>query len=342
MLPGLGSTHLLPKIVGRQRRRWSWFSPHGCIDAREAAEIGLVNKVVPAESSCWRRRAATPECAVAECDPSAAGRRETQAIHYGATVTLEPRPCRTSARTVERAACKRRTSSPDGLTAVQFPVTSNQPDENRKRWRESRAYGAYVPFDAPAAGADQRADLPPKPDGPEKAVAYYDEDSRHDGGRGGGGRVSTEVDPLERRRRASSPRRPIPFRGEAGSGADRQGSRPAARHQRPPTSRGLAARGYVAAIETAANAVAAGSARNVLVIASDCRMGAPRGALEAKLGDGAARLPGERGQGDREASRARARGRQRAAGSCGAAEGESLHSQLGGSLRRSRRATRPT
>ena len=34
-------------------------------------------------------------------------------------------------------------------------------------------------------------------------------------------------------------------------------------------------------------AVAAGAARNVLVVASDCRMGAPRGALESKLGDGA-------------------------------------------------------
>jgi 3-hydroxy-3-methylglutaryl CoA synthase/uncharacterized OB-fold protein len=42
------------------------------------------------------------------------------------------------------------------------------------------------------------------------------------------------------------------------------------------------------ALEAALNAVAAGSARNALVIASDCRMGAPRGGLEPKLGDGAA------------------------------------------------------
>ena len=35
-------------------------------------------------------------------------------------------------------------------------------------------------------------------------------------------------------------------------------------------------------------AVTASAARYALVIASDCRMGAPRGALEAKLGDGAA------------------------------------------------------
>jgi uncharacterized OB-fold protein/3-oxoacyl-[acyl-carrier-protein] synthase III len=47
-------------------------------------------------------------------------------------------------------------------------------------------------------------------------------------------------------------------------------------------------RAGTAALEAAANAVAAGAERNVLVVASDCRMGAPRGALESKLGDGAA------------------------------------------------------
>jgi hydroxymethylglutaryl-CoA synthase len=42
------------------------------------------------------------------------------------------------------------------------------------------------------------------------------------------------------------------------------------------------------ALENAVHAVASGAARNVLVVAADCRMGSPRGALEAKLGDGAA------------------------------------------------------
>jgi uncharacterized OB-fold protein/3-oxoacyl-[acyl-carrier-protein] synthase III len=43
-----------------------------------------------------------------------------------------------------------------------------------------------------------------------------------------------------------------------------------------------------AALEHAIHAVAAGSVRNALVVASDCRMGAPRGALESNFGDGAA------------------------------------------------------
>jgi 3-hydroxy-3-methylglutaryl CoA synthase len=42
------------------------------------------------------------------------------------------------------------------------------------------------------------------------------------------------------------------------------------------------------ALRGAADAVAAGSARNVLVIASDCRMGAPGSGLERSFGDGAA------------------------------------------------------
>jgi hydroxymethylglutaryl-CoA synthase len=42
------------------------------------------------------------------------------------------------------------------------------------------------------------------------------------------------------------------------------------------------------ALRAAADAVAAGSARSVLVVASDCRMGAPNSALERSSGDGAA------------------------------------------------------
>ena len=43
-------------------------------------------------------------------------------------------------------------------------------------------------------------------------------------------------------------------------------------------------RAGTSAIEAAYNAVAAGTAKNVLVVASDCRMGAPRGALESAAG----------------------------------------------------------
>lgn len=42
------------------------------------------------------------------------------------------------------------------------------------------------------------------------------------------------------------------------------------------------------ALQAALDAVAAGSARQVLVVAGECRTGAPRGALEARLGDAAA------------------------------------------------------
>src|SRR5439155_8629105 len=42
------------------------------------------------------------------------------------------------------------------------------------------------------------------------------------------------------------------------------------------------------ALRAALDAVKAGSARNVLVVASDCRPAAPRSALERNIGDGAA------------------------------------------------------
>ena len=46
ILPGLGSAHLLPRLVGRARARELVLSAHG-IDADEALRIGLVNRVVP-------------------------------------------------------------------------------------------------------------------------------------------------------------------------------------------------------------------------------------------------------------------------------------------------------
>ena len=48
ILPGLGSTHLLPRIVGRAKALELTMSAR-TIGAAEAAECGLVNKVVPAE-----------------------------------------------------------------------------------------------------------------------------------------------------------------------------------------------------------------------------------------------------------------------------------------------------
>jgi enoyl-CoA hydratase/carnithine racemase len=49
ILPGLGSAHLLPRIVGRARALELVLGA-GVIDAAEALRLGLVNRVVPAES----------------------------------------------------------------------------------------------------------------------------------------------------------------------------------------------------------------------------------------------------------------------------------------------------
>jgi enoyl-CoA hydratase/carnithine racemase len=48
MLPGFGSTHLLPRLVGRGRALELLLTARSIL-APEAAEIGLVNRVVPAE-----------------------------------------------------------------------------------------------------------------------------------------------------------------------------------------------------------------------------------------------------------------------------------------------------
>ena len=48
ILPGLGSTHLLPRIVGRARALELVMTARNVL-AEEAAEIGLVNRVVPGE-----------------------------------------------------------------------------------------------------------------------------------------------------------------------------------------------------------------------------------------------------------------------------------------------------
>lgn len=49
-------------------------------------------------------------------------------------------------------------------------------------------------------------------------------------------------------------------------------------------------RGFTSALRAAADAVKAGSARNVMAVASDCRLAAPNSTFEADFGDGAAAL----------------------------------------------------
>ena len=144
------------------------------------------------------------------------------------------------------------------------------------------SYGAYVPSTRlPLALIAGR---PAKQGGPEKAVAYYDEDSVTmavaaavaclagiDRSSVDGVLFASTTHPFREKQGAALIAKALDLRRDI-STSDLSGS----------------LRAGTAALESAANAVVAGSARNLLVIASDCRMGAPRSGLEAKLGDGAA------------------------------------------------------
>ncbi len=85
MLPGLGSTHLLPKIVGLGKALELVLTAR-IIDAREAAEIGLVNKVVADDRLMDEARSMA--AMIAECEPAALASAK-RALHYGAASTLE-------------------------------------------------------------------------------------------------------------------------------------------------------------------------------------------------------------------------------------------------------------
>lgn len=144
------------------------------------------------------------------------------------------------------------------------------------------SYGAYIPITRlPLAALSGR---PAKEGGPEKAVAYSDEDSvtlavaaAVDCLRGfersqiDGVYFASTTYPLREKQAASLIAKALDLRRDVKT-ADFSGS----------------LRAGTTALLAALDAVAAGSARQLLVIASDCRMGAPRGGLEPKLGDGAA------------------------------------------------------
>ena len=80
ILPGLGSTHLLPKIVGLAKAQELVLTAR-VIRAPEALEIGLVNRVVPAEELLPAARAMALE--MAENDPDALALAK-RALHHGA------------------------------------------------------------------------------------------------------------------------------------------------------------------------------------------------------------------------------------------------------------------
>lgn len=84
ILLGLGSTHLLPKIVGMHKAQELVMTAR-TITAHEAAEIGLVNHVVEADQLMVKARELARQCA--ECDPSTL-KFAKRAMHYGASVSL--------------------------------------------------------------------------------------------------------------------------------------------------------------------------------------------------------------------------------------------------------------
>jgi 3-hydroxy-3-methylglutaryl CoA synthase/uncharacterized OB-fold protein len=144
------------------------------------------------------------------------------------------------------------------------------------------SYGAYVPKTRlPLALISGR---PAKDGGPEKAVSDYDEDAvtlavtAASACLEGFDRSSVDAVlfastsyPLREKQAAATIAKALDLRRDVAT-SDHAGS----------------LRAGTGALEAALHAVAAGAAKRVLVIASDCRLGAPRGALEAKLGDGAA------------------------------------------------------
>jgi len=144
------------------------------------------------------------------------------------------------------------------------------------------AYGAYVPYNRlPLALISGR---PAKEGGPEKAVSDYDEDCVT-------AAVAAAIDCLSGVDRASVDG--LFFASTTYPYSEKQGAALIAkaldlRRDVHTADFSGSLRAGTNALEAASNAVAAGAQGRVLVIASDCRMGAPRGALEAKLGDGAA------------------------------------------------------
>ncbi len=145
-----------------------------------------------------------------------------------------------------------------------------------------RSYGAYVPMTRlPFALAQGR---PAKQGGPEKAVAYYDEDAVTMA-------VAAAIDCLAGFERSGVDA--VYFASTSYELREKQGAAVVAkaldlRRDVLTSDHAGSLRAGTAALEAAIHAVQAGAAKLALVVASDCRMGAPRGALEAKLGDGAA------------------------------------------------------
>jgi 3-hydroxy-3-methylglutaryl CoA synthase len=142
------------------------------------------------------------------------------------------------------------------------------------------SYGAYVPMLRLSLAAAHGG----KPGGAEKAVANWDEDAVTMG-------VTAAVDCLRRIDRATVDG--VLFASTSYPFKEKQGAAIVAkaldlRRDVLTADLGDSLRAGTNALRAAADAVRAGSARRVLVVVGDTRMAAPRTALEANLGDGAA------------------------------------------------------
>jgi 3-hydroxy-3-methylglutaryl CoA synthase len=144
------------------------------------------------------------------------------------------------------------------------------------------AYGAYIPrLRLPLALIGGGA---PKPGGPEKAVANWDEDSITMG-------VAAAIDCLKNADRASIDA--VLFASTTYPFKEKQGAALVAkaldlRRDVYTADLGDSLRAGTNALRTGLDAIKAGSAKRVLVVVSDTRMAAPRSAVEGSLGDAAA------------------------------------------------------
>jgi len=144
------------------------------------------------------------------------------------------------------------------------------------------SYGAYVP--PTRLALSMSAGRAPKAGGPERAVAWNDEDAVTMGVAAGANALAgfdrasvdalffaSTTSPFREKQGAALVAKALDLRRDART-ADLSGS----------------LRAGTDALLAAFDAVAAGSARRVLVVASDCRLGAPGSAQEQAFGDGAA------------------------------------------------------